>query len=128
MQSLVFIAVHYHKEIRLALLPWHNIETVLLDMDGTLLDLHFDNQFWLEHLPKKLAEKEGKTIEESRQEMRDSYARVQGQIEWYCLDYWTEKLGLDIVEAKHEIAHLIDLRPDTIPFLDALKACNKKVV
>ncbi|WP_412971571.1 GMP/IMP nucleotidase [Glaciecola sp. MF2-115] len=112
----------------MALLPWHNIETVLLDMDGTLLDLHFDNQFWLEHIPQKLAEKEGKNIELCRQEMRESYAKVEGQIEWYCLDYWTEQLGLDIVEAKQEIAHLISLRPDTIPFLDALKAKNKKVV
>ncbi|MCP4043692.1 MAG: haloacid dehalogenase, partial [Gammaproteobacteria bacterium] len=30
---------------------WNSIHTVLLDMDGTLLDLHFDNQFWLEHVP-----------------------------------------------------------------------------
>lgn len=112
----------------MALLPWHNIETVLLDMDGTLLDLHFDNQFWLEHVPQKLAEKEGKSIALCREEMRESYAKVEGQIEWYCLDYWAQQLGLDIIEAKKEIAHLISLRPDTIPFLDALKASNKKVV
>ncbi|MGB5279222.1 MAG: haloacid dehalogenase, partial [Gammaproteobacteria bacterium] len=24
-----------------------DIDTVLLDLDGTLLDLHFDNHFWL---------------------------------------------------------------------------------
>jgi HAD superfamily hydrolase (TIGR01509 family) len=112
----------------LALLPWHNIETVLLDMDGTLLDLHFDNQFWLEHLPQKLALKHGKSLTQCRQEMRDSCAEVQGQIQWYCLDYWTEKLDLDIVQAKHEIAHLISLRPDTLPFLDALRASKKNVV
>lgn len=112
----------------MALLPWHNIETVLLDMDGTLLDLHFDNQFWLEHVPQKIAQKHGKSVVECRQEMRDAYAKVQGQIQWYCLDYWAEKLDLNIVEAKQEIAHLISLRADTIPFLDALKANHKKVV
>lgn len=112
----------------MALLPWHNIETVLLDMDGTLLDLHFDNQFWLEHIPQKMSEKQGKSIQQCKQEMRDSYAKVQGQIQWYCLDYWAEQLDLNIIEAKQEIAHLISLRPDTLPFLDALKASQKKVV
>jgi HAD superfamily hydrolase (TIGR01509 family) len=112
----------------LALLPWHNIDTVLLDMDGTLLDLHFDNQFWLEHLPKKLSEKYNKSLEQCRQEMHDSTAKVKGQLEWYCLDYWSKQLDLDIVLAKREIEHLISLRSDTLPFLDALKASNKKVV
>lgn len=112
----------------MALLPWHNIETVLLDMDGTLLDLHFDNQFWLEHIPQKMSVKQGKSIQQCKQEMHDSYAKVQGQIQWYCLDYWAEQLDLDIIVAKQEIAHLISLRPDTLPFLDALKASQKKVV
>ena len=40
-------------------LPWSDIDTVLLDMDGTLLDLHFDNHFWLEHLPQRYAELHG---------------------------------------------------------------------
>ena len=40
-------------------LPWHAIDTVLLDMDGTLLDLHYDNHFWMEHLPQRYAELHG---------------------------------------------------------------------
>ena len=24
------------------------VDTILLDMDGTLLDLHYDNHFWME--------------------------------------------------------------------------------
>ena len=32
---------------------WRAIDTVLLDMDGTLLDLRFDNYFWLELVPRK---------------------------------------------------------------------------
>ncbi len=112
----------------MALLPWHNIDIVLLDMDGTLLDLHFDTHFWLEHLPKKLSEKHGKPIEQTRLDMRENYQQVQGQIQWYCLDYWAEKIDLDIMEAKREVEHLISIRSDTIPFLDALKAANKEVV
>ena len=112
----------------MARLPWDKIETVLLDMDGTLLDLHFDNQFWVHHIPKKLAEKTGKSLADCYQQMDDAYAEVQGQLSWYCLDYWADKLDLDIIEAKQELAHLITMRDDCLPFLDALKESGRKVV
>lgn len=112
----------------MALLPWHKIETVLLDMDGTLLDLHFDTHFWVEHIPKKLAEKTGKSVEECTEDMKGALAEVYGQIQWYCLDYWQERLDIDIMQAKRELAHLIKMRDDCLPFLDALKASNRKVV
>ncbi|RDV24869.1 GMP/IMP nucleotidase [Alteromonas aestuariivivens] len=109
-------------------LPWNEIDTVLLDMDGTLLDLHFDNHFWLDHLPAKLARKHGRDIETCRAEMLAQYDRVAGQIEWYCLDYWARELDMDIVAAKREIEHLIALRDDTLPFLDALHESGREVV
>jgi 5'-nucleotidase len=31
---------------------WREIDTVLLDMDGTLLDLEFDSHFWLSLVPQ----------------------------------------------------------------------------
>ncbi|GLR71442.1 GMP/IMP nucleotidase [Agaribacter marinus] len=109
-------------------LPWHNIETVLLDMDGTLLDLHFDNQFWLELIPQKLAIRSGKSIEICKQELEALYAKVHGQLEWYCLDYWAKTLDLDIVAAKQELKHLIEMRKDTIPFLVALRQSGRQVI
>ncbi len=109
-------------------LPWHNIKTVLLDMDGTLLDLHFDTQFWVEHIPKKLAEQSGKSLEECHAHMKEAYAEVYGELQWYCLDYWAEKLELDIMSAKRELVHLIQMREDAEPFLDALKQSQREVV
>ena len=109
-------------------LNWSQIDTVLLDMDGTLLDLHFDNHFWIEHLPKKLAEKSGRSVQECREEMLAHYERITGQIEWYCLDYWADYLQMDIVAAKREVEHLISMREDTIPFLDTLKRSGREVI
>ncbi|WP_100642798.1 GMP/IMP nucleotidase [Alteromonas facilis] len=109
-------------------LDWENINTVLLDMDGTLLDLHFDNYFWIEHLPKKIAEKSGQPIETCRADMLAHYERINGKIEWYCLDYWADYLNMDIVAAKREVEHLISMRDDTIPFLDALKESGREVI
>jgi putative hydrolase of the HAD superfamily len=108
-------------------LLWNEIETVLLDMDGTLLDLHYDNQFWLHHLPLKLAEKDGISFEQAQTFLMDEYQRVMGTLDWYCLDRWAEKLDMDIVEAKREIDHLISMRPDTIPFLNALRVTGRDV-
>lgn len=110
------------------MLNWSQIETVLLDMDGTLLDLHFDNHFWLEHTPKAYALKHNMPLEEAKLQLKKQNDAVFGQLQWYCLDYWQQELGLPIVELKKEISHLIQLRDDTIPFLDALKAAGKRVV
>jgi putative hydrolase of the HAD superfamily len=110
------------------MLPWKEIHTVLLDMDGTLLDLHFDNHFWLEYVPKKWAEKQKISLERSNELMKVEYDRVVGQLEWYCLDYWSDTLDLDIRRLKREIQHLISLRPDTLPFLDALHQSGREVV
>lgn len=110
------------------MLNWANIETVLLDMDGTLLDLHFDNHFWMEHTPKAYAKKHNIPLQQAKTQLQQQNDAVFGQLEWYCLDYWQKELDLPIVELKKEIQHLIELRPDTIPFLDALKRAGKKVV
>lgn len=110
------------------MLNWTKIDTVLLDMDGTLLDLHFDNHFWLEHTPKAYSAKHNIPLEQARQLLKEKNDEVIGQLEWYCLDYWQRALDLPIVELKREIQHLIQLREDTLPFLEALKRAGKKVV
>jgi HAD superfamily hydrolase (TIGR01509 family) len=112
----------------LSKLAWKNIHTVLLDMDGTLLDLHFDNHFWLEHMPKKLAEKHSISLQAAKDIMAVETQQVMGTLSWYCLDFWAEKLDMDIVEAKREIEHLISIREDSLPFIDALKASGRDVI
>jgi HAD superfamily hydrolase (TIGR01509 family) len=51
-----------------------------------------------------------------------------GTLSWYCLDFWADKLNIDIVEAKREIGHLISMRDDSLPFIDALKASGREVI
>jgi len=110
------------------MLNWEKINFVILDMDGTLLDLHFDNYFWQTHIPSKYAKAHNMSLKEAQDYLNIETSKVSGKIEWYCLDYWTDKLDLPIVELKKEIKHKIALRPDTLPFLDALRQANKKVV
>ena len=107
---------------------WHEVDTVLLDLDGTLLDLHFDNYFWLHHLPRRWAEISGQTEEACRQQLHLSYDQMQGTLDWYCLDYWTDRLQLDILELKHEVAYKVALRPEAEQFLQRLRQLQKKVL
>jgi len=109
-------------------LPWMSIDSVLLDMDGTLLDLHFDNYFWNEYIPAVYSKQTGQSLDECRTLLKKYSNEVRGQLEWYCLDYWSDKLSLDIPRLKMEIGHKIGFRPNVIEFLSFLKRKNKRII
>ncbi|MDE1168525.1 MAG: GMP/IMP nucleotidase [Pseudomonas sp.] len=109
-------------------ITWRDIDTVLLDMDGTLLDLHYDNHFWLEHLPQRYAEVHGVSRAMAELEMRPLFEKNAGLLNWYCLDFWSAELRLPVRELKLETADLIALRPDADTFLAAIKQAGKRVI
>ncbi len=109
-------------------IDWRGIDTVFLDMDGTLLDLHFDNHFWLEHVPRQYAGKHGIALDAARRELEEKYQAIVGTLNWYCIDYWSDALELDIATLKRDVEHLIALRPGVEAFLLALKASDKRAL
>lgn len=112
------------------MINWTDIDTVLLDMDGTLLDLHYDNYFWATYLPRRYAEIKGIPLEASQQQLHHRIKSVEGSLRWYCLDYWSDTLDIDIVVLKSEpeVKHKIKERPYTEQFLQFLQKKNKTVV
>ena len=107
---------------------WNAIDTVFLDMDGTLLDLRFDNHFWLEHVPLRYAESRGISLVAAKERLYARYRELLGSLQWYCVDHWTQELELDIALLKAEVEHLIAVHPHVLAFLEALAAAGKRRV
>jgi putative hydrolase of the HAD superfamily len=110
------------------MIDWKQIDSVLLDMDGTLLDLHFDNHFWREHVPLRYGEKYGLDMQSAKDEIFPRFQKAEGTMDWYCLDYWAQELDLDIAELKREVGHLIAIHPYVIEFLDAVRKSGRRLV
>jgi len=110
------------------MIDWTKINTVFLDLDGTLLDLHFDNHFWLKYVPECYAVHHQLSLEESHSRLNEKYTEVYGSLNWYCVDYWSKELGLDIAALKHSIRDKISVRPHVVEFLEALHMHGKQVV
>ena len=110
------------------MIDWSCIDTVLLDMDGTLLDLHYDNHFWMEYLPEAYARAHGLDADEARSRLLAHFDAVRGTLPWYCLDYWSQQLELDIPTLKRELRHMIRMRPYVQEFLERLHASDLDVL
>ena len=109
------------------MIPWSEVDTVLLDMDGTLLDKHFDDYFWEHFVPEIYARENGIEEREARKKLLDTYRAKEGTLDWTDLDYWSEQLGLDIPALKLKIDHLIQVHPYVIEFLEFLQKSPRGV-
>ena len=109
------------------LIDWTQIDEILLDLDGTLLDLNFDLHFWLEYLPIIYSEKHKIRIEDAKNTLLKMLDAEIGTLNWYCLDFWRNKLDLDIVQLKRNVSHLIQVHPNVVEFLTKAKLINKKI-
>ena len=110
------------------MIDWHSVDTVLLDMDGTLLDLEFDNWFWQKHVPECYARQQGLDRAEADRLIHDWITSHLGTLNWYCLDFWTAELGLEIARLKRQAGDRIAIRPGADTFLQALKESDKQVI
>jgi len=108
-------------------IDWNSIDTVLLDMDGTLLDRNFDDHFWLEHVPGRWANLNGTSLEYAKEHLYALFRSQENTLNWTDLDYWSSQLELDIPTLKREVEHLIAVHPHVTDFLTFLKQHDKSV-
>jgi 5'-nucleotidase len=116
-----------HVMNRHSLVTWDEVDAVLLDMDGTLLDLNYDNSFWQEHLPRHYAEARGMGLDAARAYLEPLFLSQRGRLEWYCVDHWSRVLGLDIAALKGRYRDLIAPLPGVERFLEAARGMGKRL-
>ncbi len=104
------------------------IDTVLLDLDGTLLDLAFDNRFWLERIPAAYAAAHGLTLAQAREALTARFRACEGTLSWYCIEHWSRELALDVAALKLACAHEIAWLPGAREFLARLRAAGKRLI
>ena len=103
-------------------------ETLMLDMDGTILDLAFDNYVWLDLVPRRYAAVNNISYEEARETLLAQYRSVQGDLSWYCLDHWNDRLGIDVVKIHHDVTYRIGYLPGALEFLRKVRELDKRVL
>lgn len=99
---------------------WDRIDTVLLDMDGVILDLAFDNRFWLQVIPAAFGAANRMSTEQARAHLQPWFSETAGTLDWYCLDHWTRKLGLDVTALKQAERH-------HVRYLDGARAALPRI-
>jgi putative hydrolase of the HAD superfamily len=67
-------------------------------------------------------------VQEAINQLKPIFKSMEGKLEWYCLDYWSNKLQLDIVGLKQEIADLISILPHVMDFLETVSNSEKQVL
>lgn len=109
------------------IVDWETIDTVLVDMDGTLLDLNFDTFFWRELVPQRYALLHRLSVPAAKEALAPRFEAKMGTLEWYCLDHWARDLGLDLKTLKREHRERIRFLPGAEDFLARVRARGKRL-
>lgn len=107
------------------IVDWDQVDHVILDMDGTILDLSYDNYFWRELVPQRYAQINDLTIEQAREKLTPKFIEVQHTLPWYCTDYWSDITGINMAALKREIRDRIGPLDGAVDFLHAVRGSGR---
>lgn len=107
---------------------WTAIDTVLLDLDGTLLDQAYDNHIWRDLIPQQYARVRGVHLDEAYAEIRRLFDDRHGTLQWYDIDFWTRSLGVDVVALHRQVRSHVAWLPGAREFLQRLRDQGKRTV
>lgn len=108
-------------------LDWTRVRHVLLDMDGTILDLAFDNFIWRTAVPTRYGDARGLSLEAARSELEPHFLSVAHTLPWYDTDHWTRLTGVDVGALHWEFKERIGLLDGSLAFLDAVRASGRPI-
>ena len=98
---------------------WTKIDTILLDMDGTILDLHFDDYIWNYKVPENLARARNLNLKTARTILKKKMETAKSTLNWYSFDYWRSNLNIDIDSIEEKNKDKIRYRENALLFLES---------
>ena len=107
-------------------LDWDSIDTVFLDMDGTLLDLNYDNHVWSHIVPTALAEARQIPFDQAKQLLGQHMSSLLGTMPFYSFGYWSDFTELDILQLHQSATSHIGYLPGAKDFLTWLQKSGKQ--
>lgn len=97
------------------------LPTIIFDMDGTLLDLAYDDFIWNELLPQRYAEKHQCSLLDSQTRLHQLYQAHHHTLCWYSSAFWTAQVGMDMLQMQLEFKHRVAKRAGCIELLQYLQ-------
>src|SRR4051812_35951794 len=107
---------------------WPAIDTVLLDLDGTLLDQAYDNHIWRDLVPQRYAVAQGLDLPDAYAQIAQRFQERSGTLDWYCVEYWSRTLGIDIGALHREVRSHVAWLPGAQDFLARMRAAGKRLL
>ena len=107
---------------------WSAIDTVCLDLDGTLLDQAYDNHIWRDLVPQRFAVAHSMELHSAYAEIARRFSERSGTLDWYCIEYWSRTLGVDIGALHREVRSHVAWLPGARDFLTRVRAQGKRLL
>ena len=107
-----------------------DIECLLIDMDGVILDNAYDNDFWQNQIPEVIADSKGIAFDDAKRLAIQIFNYKKNTKDWYDVDYWSNMLSIDIEAQKRSEKSFsrISLYDGVIDTLSALKNKTKMIL
>ena len=107
-----------------------DIEFLLIDMDGVILDNAYDNDFWQNQIPEVIADNKGIAFDDAKRLAIQIFNYKKNTRDWYDVDYWSNMLSIDIEAQKRSEKSFsrISLYDGVIDTLSVLKNKTKTIL
>ena len=101
-----------------------SLKIISFDVDGTLVDLEYNDLIWFKEIPELVAKKKKISFEKSLKFVHEEYAKLgEHNLNWYDINYWISYFGIEISPDKifEKYEPQVKIYPEVIPLLEELK-------
>ena len=102
----------------------NTLKIISFDVDGTLVDLEYNDLIWFKEIPELVARKKNISFEESLKLVKEEYTKLgERNLNWYDINYWISYFSLEISPNKifEKYESQVKIFPEAIPLLEELR-------